>query len=102
LQKKWTIVPLSFPLDSYGALVDFFDGYITGDTGPLHIAAAEKRLVSGQQKFKNSTAIFSIFGVTPARIYGYDSHRDGFLAAHQKAPSFYLYFRKHPENIFIY
>ena len=86
-RKKIIIVPASFPLYAYAALIDLCDIYITGDTGPLLIAAARKFSHSKNHKFRNRTAIFSIFGATPARIYGYDSNRKGFFPANQDAPS---------------
>ncbi len=86
-QKKVTIVPSSMPIDSYAALIDFADIFITGDTGPLHIAAARKISQSGNYDFKNKTAVLSIWGATPSRIYGYDSSKEGYFPANQNAPS---------------
>jgi threonine/homoserine/homoserine lactone efflux protein len=40
LQEKVSIVPAALPLDAYAALIDRSDVFISGDTGPLHIAAA--------------------------------------------------------------
>jgi len=87
LREKITIVPASMPLDAYAALIDLIDVYITGDTGPLHIAAARKIKASDQTPLRNRTAIYSIFGATPARIYGYDSERSGFFPSNQGAPA---------------
>ncbi len=86
-QARVTIVPPSTPIDAYAALIDFADVYISGDAGPLHIAAANKRSSSGNYDFRNRTAVFSIFGATPARIYGYDSRYPNFFPANQDAPS---------------
>ena len=86
-REKIIIVPASMKLDSYSALVDFSDIYISGDTGPLHLAAARKYSRTTGESLKNKTAIFSVFGATPPRIYGYDSTKDGFFAANQDAPS---------------
>ena len=86
-QKKITIIPATIPLDTYAALIDLCDIFITGDTGPLHIAAARKIPKSGGHKFRNKTAVISIFGATPPRIYGYDSNQPGFPSANQDAPS---------------
>lgn len=81
------IVPASFPLDAYAALIDSCDVFISGDTGPLHVAAARKYSRTGRFKFRNRTAVLSVFGATPARMSGYDSFQAGFLAANQDAPS---------------
>lgn len=84
---KLTVVPKTFPLDTYAALMDLSDIFVTGDTGPLHVAAARKFSKSGGHEFRNKTAVFAVFAATPARIYGYDSSSSGFLAANQDAPS---------------
>ena len=94
-RSKAVITPPSIPLDSYAALIDFSDVFITGDTGLLHIASARKCARSKSYEFRNRTAIFSIFGASSARIYGYDSNRPGFFPAHQEAPS-YVYIAKSP------
>ena len=87
LRRKITVVPSSLSIDAYAALIDYCDIYITGDTGPLHIAAARKFAKSGEHTFRNRTAVFSIFGSTPARVYGYDSDDLNYLASSQDAPS---------------
>ncbi len=87
LRQKITIVPTSMPLDAYAGLIDLADIYITGDTGPLHIAASRKIRASDQTQLRNQTAIYSIFGATPARIYGYDSTQSGFFSSNQDAPA---------------
>jgi ADP-heptose:LPS heptosyltransferase len=84
---KITVVPATTPLDVYAALIDHCDVFITGDTGPLHIAAARKRAREGNHRFRNRTAVLSVFGATPPRLYGYDSSSPGFFAANQDAPS---------------
>ena len=81
------IIPASMPLDRYVALIDLSDVYITGDTGPLHLASALKASKSGRSVFRNRTAIFSMFGATSSRIYGYDSGREGYLPSYQDAPA---------------
>ncbi len=81
------LVPASLPLDVYSALIDLCDVFISGDTGPLHLAAARKYARSGRPAFRNRTAVLSIFGATPARMSGYDSTQPGFLPADQEAPS---------------
>jgi ADP-heptose:LPS heptosyltransferase len=82
------VVPSSLPLDAYAALIDHCAAFISADTGPLHVAAARKVSRSGGHIFRNRTSVFSIFGATPARMYGYDSCRPGFFPAHQDAPSY--------------
>jgi len=87
MRGKIHIVPESIPLDCYVALIDLSDVYITGDTGPLHLASALKVSKSGRSVFRNRTAVFSIFGATSSRIYGYDSNLKGYLPSHQNASS---------------
>lgn len=84
---KMTIVPATVSLDAYAALIDFCDVFISGDTGPLHIAAARKVSKSGQFKFRNKTFVISIFGATPPRLSGYDSTDPLYLGANQDALS---------------
>ncbi len=86
-REKIILVPATLKLDVYTALIDFVDVYITGNTGPLHLAAAHKFSRSNSNSLRNKTAVFSIFGSTPSRIYGYDSKTPGFFAANQDAPS---------------
>ncbi len=86
-RKNIFIVPKSFSIVEYAALIDFSDVFITGDTGPLHLAAARKFFKSTGKSMQNRTAIFSVFGSTPPRIYGYDSVTKGFYPANQDAPS---------------
>ncbi len=81
------VVPAATSIDVYAAIIDLCDIYITGDTGPLHIAAARKHSAAKGHKLRNQTAVFSIFGATPPRIYGYDSRLPGFFPANQDAPS---------------
>ncbi len=81
------LVPSSVELDTYAAIIDYTDIFITGDTGPLHISAARKFSSSSRKGLRNKTAVFSVFGSTPPRIYGYDSFRKNYLAANQDAPS---------------
>ncbi len=84
--KKCVIVPKEFSLNTYAALLDQCDAYISNDTGPLHLAASQKKDKQGNL-LRNKTAIFSIFGATPARIYAYDSENSMFYPAPQAAPS---------------
>src|ERR1700677_574009 len=80
---KITIVPAAVSLDAYGALIDLCDVFISGDTGPLHIAAARKVSKSGQYQFRNKTFVISIFGATPPRLSGYDSTNPLYFGANQ-------------------
>ena len=86
-RQKVFIIPQDVDLDVYAALIDFSDVFITGDTGPLHLAAARKFLQEDLKSLRNQTAVFSVFGSTPPRIYGYDSQIQGFFPANQDAPS---------------
>ncbi len=86
-RREVRLIPAALPLDVYSALIDRGDVFISGDTGPLHLAAARKHSRSGRHVFRNRTAVLSIFGATPARMSGYDSTQPGFLPADQDAPS---------------
>jgi len=88
MQPDVRIVPQTMPLDAYAALIDLADVFVSGDTGPLHLAAARRYPRSGHHQFRNRTAVLSFFGATPPRMSGYDSSRPGYLAANQDAPSF--------------
>jgi hypothetical protein len=87
VRSKITVVPTSMSLDGYTALVDFADVFVSGDTGPLHMAAARKVSRSGNFKFRNRTFVVSIFGATPARYAGYDSKDPLYLPANQDVQS---------------
>lgn len=87
LKRKIIVIPKDIPLDVYAALIDSADMFISGDTGPLHIAAAKKIMVNSEIHFRNSTAVVGIFGATSARIYGYDSYSEKYLSTSQDAPS---------------
>ncbi len=82
-KKKVTIVPATVSLDGYSALIDLADVFISGDTGPLHLAAARKVSRSGQHSFRNKTFVISVFGATPPRLSGYDSVDPLYLPANQ-------------------
>ena len=83
---KITIVPKDMTIDVYAALIDFCDVFVTSDTGTMHVAAAKKFNELGKE-LRNKTAVFSIFGATSARVYGYDSYNRHFLKPGQDAPS---------------
>ncbi len=81
------VLPLRLPLDAFAALLDLADVFVSGDTGPLHLAAARKYARTGRHVFRNRTAVVSFFGATLPRTTGYDSVRPGYLPADQDAPS---------------
>jgi hypothetical protein len=87
LRARTLSVPAALPAPAYAALLDRVDVFVSGDTGPLHWGAARKVSRSGRRAFRNRTAVFSVFGATPARLSGYDSTAPGFLPAWQDAPS---------------
>lgn len=86
LWKRIVIVP-RMPLNVYAALIDAADMFISGDTGPAHIAAAWKVAPPGEWTFRNRTAVVTVFGSSDSRLNGYDSERAGYISSHQMAPS---------------
>lgn len=80
------LVPARLSLETYTALIDHSDLFLSGDTGPLHLAAARKTDKSGKSQLRNRTTVFSVFGATPPRFSGYDSG-PGFLESGQDAPA---------------
>jgi ADP-heptose:LPS heptosyltransferase len=86
LQSKVVIVP---PVSAgmYAALIDRCDVFLSSDTGPVHIAAARKVDTSRQARLRNQTAVVTVFGSGDSKIYGYDSHKKGYLGTSQQAPS---------------
>ena len=84
---RTALVPASLRATAYAALTDKVDIFISGDTGPLHWAAARKFSRSGKGTYRNRTRVVSLFGATAARMSGYDHHRPGFLPAWQDAES---------------
>jgi hypothetical protein len=87
LRAKIRIIPPQMPLPAYAALLDLADVFVTGDTGPLHLATARRYSRSGAHRFRNRTAVVSVFGATMPRMSGYDSAQVGYLPANQDAPS---------------
>jgi len=85
-QSKIIPIPKDMQIDVYAALIDFCDVFITADTGTMHIAAAKKIRESGEE-LRNRTALFSVFGATSTRMYGYDSYSKDILKSGQNAPS---------------
>lgn len=99
LRGRIHLIPQQLPLASYAALLDLADLFVTGDTGPLHLAAARRHSRNGTHRFRNRTAIVSIFGATLPRMSGYDSSRPGFLHSSQDAPSWCFHERAPCHNI---
>jgi ADP-heptose:LPS heptosyltransferase len=85
LREKVLIVP-HMPIESYTALIDASDMFISGDTGPLHIAACRKLGEDGRP-LRNKTVVLAIYGATDSRMYGYDSEQPFHAPANQDAPS---------------
>jgi ADP-heptose:LPS heptosyltransferase len=83
-RNRVTLVPADLSLEAYTALIDRSDVFISGDTGPLHLAAAWKKEKEGRHSFRNRTTVISLFGATPSRLSGYDT-RPGYLESEQKA-----------------
>lgn len=81
------LIPAPMPLDTFAALGDRCDLFLSGDTGPMHIAAARKYSRSGKKVVRNRTALVCFFGATTSRMSGYDSQQPGYLPANQEAPS---------------
>jgi len=67
LHNKQHIVLLNktLPIDTFSSLIDFCDCFVSSDTGSLHIASCYK-FDESENPLRNKTAIFSIFGATPA------------------------------------
>jgi ADP-heptose:LPS heptosyltransferase len=86
VRRRCVIVP-HLPLATFAAVLDWCDVIVSGDGGPVHLAAAWKLSVSGNRTLRNRTAVFTVFGGTDSRMYGYDSEREGHVAAAQWAPS---------------
>ena len=82
-----TMLPRHASLAFYAAMVDWCDGYVTGDTGPLHIAAAQKVATQSDYSFSNNTVIVSLFKATEPTIYGYDSFSKSIIDSSQSAPA---------------
>jgi ADP-heptose:LPS heptosyltransferase len=85
LRKKVYVVP-HIQIEAYTALIDASDMFISGDTGPLHIAACRKLAQDGHG-LRNKTAVIAIYGATDSRMYGYDSEQPFHAPANQDAPS---------------
>jgi ADP-heptose:LPS heptosyltransferase len=90
LASRVVVCPEGLPLEDFTALSDQCRVFISGDTGPLHLAAARKLDPRGRHRYRNRTAVVGVFKATDPRIYGYDSTRANFAAAAQDAPSWSL------------
>jgi len=99
LRARLRLIPKNMSLEAYAALMDYADVFITGDTGPLHLAAARRHARSGHHAFRNRTAVLSLFGATISRMSGYDSSQPGYLAANQDAPSWCYVARSPCRNV---
>ena len=84
---KIIIVPFKISLSVYASLIDYCDVFLSGDTGPIHIAAAKKISLSPDVKLRNSTSVISVFGSTDSRMYGYDTYKNGHFTSNQSAPA---------------
>lgn len=87
LRNKVIIIPRDLPIDVFTALLDASTVLVTGDTGPMHIAASRRICADPEYSFRNRTALVSVFGATDSSIYGYDSRRPTHLDSNQDAPA---------------
>jgi heptosyltransferase II len=85
-RKKLFVVPPQ-QLSVFAAIIDACDMFISGDGGPVHIAAAKRVPISGHDSLRNCTAVVSIFGASDSRMYGYDSQLPDHIPSYQNAPS---------------
>ncbi len=84
-RKLFLVPPQQLPV--FAAIIDACDMFISGDGGPVHIAAARKVPISRHDSLRNCTAVVSIFGATDSRMYGYDSELPDHVPSYQNAPS---------------
>ncbi len=87
LRRKISFIPPDLPIDAYAATMDLADVYVSGDTGPLHMAAAKKIRASGRTPLRNRTALCELFGSTLPQVYGYESHHQKGGQSGQDAPA---------------
>lgn len=85
-RRKLFVVPPQ-PLPVFAAIIDVCDMFVSGDGGPVHIAAAKKVPISKHDSLRNCTAVVSIFGASDSRMYGYDSELPDHVPSYQNAPS---------------
>ncbi len=87
LKPKVSVFDYENDLPLYATLVDISDVCITGDTGLMHIAAAQKISSPSNNGFQNRTAMVTIFKASEPRIYGYDSFNADIIDSSQEAPA---------------
>jgi len=86
-QNRVVMMPNDSALSFYAAIVDRCDCFISGDTGPLHIAASRKIAYGSKDCFANTTSIVNIFRATEPKIYGYDTYAENVIDSGQDAPA---------------
>ena len=74
LRGKIVLIP-QLKINEFASLIDFCDVFLSGDTGPVHIASAWKEPLSQKDSLRNCTSVITIFGATDSRIYGYDTSK---------------------------
>ncbi len=84
---KIVTTPERLPLLDFAALVDCCAGYVGGDTGPLHVAAARKYCPVDRRPHRNQTVVTGVFKATDPRVYGYDTLRSDMIDSSQDAPA---------------
>lgn len=85
--RRVVFLPKSASIDTYAAMIDMADVFVTGDTAQMHIAAAFKISDRAGFSFQNQTALIALFGATHSHIYGYDSCSEQHLSSSQYAES---------------
>ena len=85
LRGRIHIVP-HVAIETYAAIIDACDVFISSDGGPLHLSATRKFTNAGVP-MRNKTLIVTVHGATDSRMYGYDSSAANHLEANQDAPS---------------
>jgi len=86
LRRKVILVP-RLSIAGYAALIDASDVFISGDTGPLHIAVARKIPLDARDTLRNVTAVVGVYGSTNSRMSAYDSSLPGHIPGRQNAPA---------------
>jgi ADP-heptose:LPS heptosyltransferase len=99
LASQVVVCPQRLSLEDFTALSDRCRVFISGDTGPLHLAAARKFDPQGKHSYRNRTAVVGVFKATDPRIYGYDSSKENSVAAAQDAPSWSLEAKPECKNL---
>ncbi|MFC1485083.1 glycosyltransferase family 9 protein [bacterium] len=89
-KSKIKILPKTLLISIFTAILDRCNIVITGDTAPLHIASARKKISNPKNKNTiciNKTKVTGIFGASPDKIYGYDSTSKEHIPSSQDASS---------------